>query len=57
MLILHILNDGTGDRYGAYEYDVLVNGEVIAQGRVTGHDRLKGWPDLVRMIGEHGQRE
>jgi len=58
LLTIQIINDGTGERYGSYDYDVMVNGEAIAQGHVTGHDRLKGWPDLARLIGlDGGQRE
>lgn len=54
MLTIQIINDGTGDRFGSYDYDVLVDGRIIAQGHVTGHDRLKGWPDLIHLIGNDG---
>lgn len=56
MLIVHIINDGTGERWGSYEYTVEVNGECIGAGHVTGHDRSKGWASLLRLIADDGSR-
>ena len=51
MLILHIRNT-TGGSVSDYEYEVLVNTEVIAQGKVKGHTRADGWAELVRKVIE-----
>lgn len=51
MLILEILNDGTGTKkIGNYRYKVMVNHEVIDEGVIIGHDRENGWRNLVRMV-------
>ena len=57
MLTIKILNDGTGDEaVGNYDYQVWVNAETIAKGRVEGHKRLTGWQglvqDLAKRLGE-----
>lgn len=51
MLLIKIVNDGTGDvRIGNYNYEVLVNEEVIAKGRIEAHDRSERWPSLLRKL-------
>ena len=51
MLTIKIVNDGTGTNTDAnYRYQVLVNDTVIESGEVKGHDRRKGWRNLVEMM-------
>ena len=50
MLHLRILNVGGPDDSANYDWSARVNHELIDRGRVGGHDRSKGWRDLVRMI-------
>lgn len=51
MLTIKILNDGTGtDESSNYRYQVLINHTVIESGEVKGHDRRKGWQNLVDML-------
>jgi hypothetical protein len=51
MLHIKIINDGTGDvRVGNYDYEVLINNEVIAKGRIEAHDRADQWPSLIRKL-------
>lgn len=51
MLRILIHNDRTGtDTSANYDWTVDVNGQVIAKGRVEGHNRWKGWVDLLRML-------
>jgi hypothetical protein len=51
MLILTFHNDSTGVTIqGNYNVKVYVNEKVIYEGRVEGHDRRKGWVNLVRMF-------
>ena len=58
MLIIKIVNDGTGTNTDAnYRYQVLVNDTVIESGEVKGHDRRKGWQNLVEMIVENSKTE
>ena len=50
-LIVYIQNDGTGSGDAAnYDYQVRVGRELIASGRVEGHDREEGWRELVRRV-------
>ena len=58
MLILKIVNDTTGTNESAnYRYQVLVNDTVIESGEVSGHDRRKGWQNLVEMLAIHSNYE
>lgn len=51
MLIIRIHNDGTGDvKIGNYDYEVLINHDVIARGRVEGYHRGDGWQELVKLM-------
>jgi hypothetical protein len=50
-LIIVITNDATGTEDSAnYDWRVQVNREVIARGRVEGHDRAHGWRPLLRRV-------
>ena len=57
MLIIKIVNDATGTNQSAnYRYQVLVNDTVIESGEIKGHDRRKGWVNLVEMmVNEHSK--
>lgn len=58
MLILKIVNDATGTNTDAnYRYQVLVNDTVIESGKVSGHDRRKGWRNLVEMLVDKSRKE
>lgn len=51
MLTIKIVNDGTGtDESSNYRYQVLINQTVIESGEIKGHDRSKGWQNLVDML-------
>jgi len=48
MLVLNIRNDGSGDEEkGNYDYSVTVNYNIIASGRIEGHERGYGWKALI----------
>lgn len=52
MLIIEARNiRQTGD-VADYAVRVKVNSQTIALLYVKGHDRRKGWPDLLRMIAD-----
>ena len=58
MLTIKIVNDATGTNESAnYRYQVLVNDTVIESGEVKGHDRRKGWQNLVEMLAIHSNYE
>lgn len=58
MLIIKILNDGTGDlRTGNYLYSVYVNENLIALGKIKNHKRAKGWRNLVKMIIKQEEKQ
>ena len=64
MLTINIHNDGTGDeKTGNYDYQVRVNQEVIAEGRIEKHNRKAGWMALVysmylkEMISKYDYKE
>lgn len=51
MLHLHIRNTCTGTpQVGNYNWHLYCNEELVESGNVNGHERSKGWRDLVRMI-------
>ncbi len=51
MLHIKILNDVTGTHESAnYDYRVYINHNLIASGRVEGHNRNFGWKNLVYMM-------
>jgi hypothetical protein len=51
MLIVLIHNDGTGTNESAnYDFEVLVNKNSIARGKVAGHNRNHGWKALLLQI-------
>ena len=60
MLIVRLRNDGTGVRgCGNYDVEVLVTTsptelETVWRGRVEGHDRAAGWPELLRLVALAG---
>ena len=48
MLIIKIVNDGTGDvKTGNYVYVVSTQDEVIETGKLFGHKRKEGWRGLL----------
>jgi len=48
VLTITILNDQTGTvEIGNYTNRVVVNRDVIAEGRIDGHKRELGWVSLV----------
>ena len=54
MLRLIIKNDSTGDMLtGNYDYTVLVNDLVLAEGRLENHNRADGWQTLIARIAGH----
>ena len=58
MLIIKIVNDATGTNESAnYRYQVMVNDTVIESGEIKGHDRRKGWQNLVEMIVKDAKTE
>lgn len=58
MLIIHIINDGTGtDDAANYSYGVWINHEKIASGHVKGHNRADGWRALVRELVAPGMEQ
>lgn len=49
MLIVLVHNDGTGTEESAnYDYEVRINHDVIAHGRIPDHNRKDGWQALLR---------
>ena len=51
MLIIKIVNDGTGDIVtGNYRYQVMINDTSIESGDIKGHKRKDGWQKLVAMM-------
>ena len=58
MLIIKIINDGTGTNTDAnYRYQVLVNDTVIESGEIKGHDRRKGWVNLIEMLADESRKK
>ena len=59
MLSITFLNDKTGTEDVAnYEVTVWVNRDVVARGRVEGHQRAEGWQALVaRYLSEAKAQE
>ena len=48
MLLIKIVNDGTGDKLaGNYCYQVFINSELISSGKIKNHNRSHGWKELV----------
>lgn len=57
MLSVEIINDRTGtSEIGNYRYDVYINLIKIINGTVTGHERSKGIPDLLRMVADNMEK-
>jgi hypothetical protein len=57
VLSIHIHNNGTGTTELAnYDFEVEVNGKVIADGQIQGHNRKEGWEKLVRMMLEESKK-
>lgn len=53
MLAVIFVNDSTGDMdNGNYNYRVMVNKDVIAVGRVEGHNRNTGWQGLIKKLAK-----
>jgi phosphopantetheine adenylyltransferase len=58
MLIIKIVNDGTGDvEIGNYKYVVCVNETVIDGGMVRDHRRKLGWEDLVIQLATESKEQ
>lgn len=53
MLILtfHNISEDSGE-IADYDWAAYINKRKIAEGRICGHDRTKGWQNLVRMMLE-----
>jgi hypothetical protein len=55
MLTIALTNDGTEkeapELIGHYVYEVAVNGEVIAQGKLRNFNRMTGWKGLIHYLG------
>ena len=57
MLIITIKNDATGTNENAnYIYEVRVNYDTIAKGKLKGHNRNDGWIKLVKSILEQEEK-
>ncbi len=52
MLTVYIRNISKLKSISDYEYLVMVNSEIIAEGKIKKHKRSDGWAKLVRRIGE-----
>ena len=53
MLIITFLNDGTGDEIeGNYQWKVLMNRQVLAEGVIKSHNRISGWVGLVKYFAK-----
>lgn len=52
MIIIEAQNIRQDGDIADYSVKVKVNLETIALLYVRGHDRRKGWPDLLRMIAD-----
>lgn len=57
MLIITIHNEGGTNESSNYTYVVSVNREVIYAGEIKGHDRRKGWVNLVEMMVNEYRKE
>jgi exopolyphosphatase/pppGpp-phosphohydrolase len=56
MLLVMVHNDGTGTKEIAnYDYEVRINHDVIAHGRIADHNRGDGWRALLREIADQHQ--
>ena len=55
VLTVTLVNDQTEKELpeiiGNYTYEVSINGEVIAKGRLTSFNRLTGWKGLISYLG------
>lgn len=52
MLIVYVQNIKTVNGIADYRYQVNVNAEVIAGGKIKKHKRADGWAVLVKRIAE-----
>lgn len=52
MLTVYIRNISKLKSISDYEYLVMVNSEIIAEGKIKKHKRSDGWAKLVKRIGE-----
>ena len=53
MLIIKIVNDGTGDKInGSYNYEAYINNTLIESGYVKQHKRAWGWKALLRKMSK-----
>lgn len=58
MLQITFINDGTGTNEDAnYSCVIAVNNRPIAYVELRGHNRDKGWRDLVKMLCEEIYRK
>lgn len=58
MLTIKIKNDSTGTpEIGNYDFEVWVNHDMIDFGYIIGHERKKGWKDLVKKVSEYDSFE
>ena len=57
MVVIEIVNDGTGDEIEAhYDVTIKVNTQIIHQFRIESHNRLSGIPGLVRCLAKGFKR-
>jgi len=51
MVIIEIVNDGTGDEIEAhYDVTIKINAQIIHQFRIESHNRLSGILGLLRCL-------
>jgi hypothetical protein len=53
MLSIYVRNIKTVKDIADYEYLVMVNAKLIAEGKIKGHNRKDGWKPLVKRIAEN----
>lgn len=56
MLIVLLHNESNLAPVSDYRGQVRINDRVIWEGRVEGHTREDGWPALLRMLADAGEK-
>ncbi len=60
MLIVTFHNDSSGSEFkniGNYNVQVMVNNDLIWEGRVEGHKRRLGWRKLIKLLSDKVNEE
>lgn len=57
MLIITAVNRSNLAAVSDYDVDVFINHNRIWSGSVNGHERAKGFPDLLRMIADAAEKK